>query len=695
MTLVGTTTRVTHASPHGGVVFRLQPDTNSPNIRVRAAYDVLRDAPDIGDRFSVTGAFEQGHYGRQLIATAVLPEPACNASIHSLLLRNHAFAHIRMHTKEQLSERLGPLLLPALSDCDVLSLIRAGAKFGDAQELVAAWLEYSSTVATRRFLLEHGLGQQTASMAANLWGIEAIDTVRRNPYCLLAVARWDQVDAAATNTFGCAEDDERRYLGFADAIFNDAATRGRAALFASEFKELVNLRVGYEADADAIFAACIRAKRMRVVQGVRHQYIQGATLSKIEAQIQSRLNSMLAPRKKPPNATRKSLVLLGLEGISDRLRWHLRNSPIVLVNMPGAAASATAELLSSITEEVVVVAPTLSFTRNTSDDTLVYRLSEFVGGGNTPNVTGKVVVVLEASMLDLLMANKLLRSVAGAAKLVLIGDRKLRPAFGPGHIFPALEKSGGFPTIDATEVLNSPTTLAPLAALPAKLHPKATLQSIAELVHHVPVESMQELMSIALKHYRGIFEESPTEGIIIATTRSIVTSLNNSMHEEVLDYAVSQGGDDKTISLQGKQMATVGDLVVYTSRDFSRGLFHGSRGLVTEVFTATAKHKRRNPAAVARVEFDTAGVQEISVRDCQSMTLGHAVQGHHASMSRWRTVVIAAAPSQNITNSWVWRSAMRATDKLVIVELSHAFQNALTTDASDSTYMPLSDWRPQ
>lgn len=600
-----------------------------------------------------------------------------------------------MHTKQQLSERLGPLLLPALGDCDVRSLIRAGARFRDAQDLVAAWLEYSSSLTTRRFLLDHGLSQQIAAMAANLWGIDSIDMVRRNPYCLLAVGSWDEVDAAATTMFGCAEDDERRYFGFADSIFNDAAARGRAGLFASEFKELVNLRLGHKADANTIFAACIQAKRMRVVQGVRHQYIQGATLAKFEDQIQSRLNQIFTSFESKPKLLRKSPNLSGLAALSYKLRRHLETSSIVLLNMPGAAATETAELLRFITEEAVVISPTLGFTNTPIDGVPVYRLSEFVGGGESPNVTGKLVVVHEASMLDLLTANKLLRSIAGAAKLVLIGDRKMLPAFGPGHIFPALEQNTAIPTINTMKDFKSPATLTALASLPANLHVKASLESIAQLVHHVSVESMQELMSVALTHYRSVFEHRPTEGIIIATTRAIATSLNESMHAEVLDYAVSQGSDNEAITLQGKQMATVGDHVVYTSRDFSRGLFHGSRGLVTEVFASAAKGTRRNPAAVARIEFDTAGPLDVTARDCQSMTLGHAVQAHHASMSRWRTVIIAAAPSQNFNNAWLWRSATRAVEKLVIVELGRAFQDAMATDVRDSSYMPLSDWRPQ
>ncbi|MGF6956599.1 helix-hairpin-helix domain-containing protein [Paraburkholderia youngii] len=695
MIVIGTTTRITHASPHGGVVFRLRPDNSLQTVRVRADYDVLRDAPGIGERVSVQGFFEQGHYGRQLIASAVRPEPASNASVHALLLENLAFSHIPTRAKQLLFERLGSQLLPAFRNGDVASLIEAGARFSVAHDLIAAWLEHSSTIATRRFLLDHGLSQRTASMAGNLWGIDAVDTVCQNPYRLLAVAPWEEVDAVATSTFHCAEDDERRYLGFADAVFNEAASRGRAALFASEFEQLVHSRIGNDADAKTIFSACIQGQRMKVVKTGRLQYIQGATLARIEAQIQFHLKRFLPSNANPPMKLHKRPQLSALGGLCDKFSRLLASNQIVLLNAPGVAAVALDELLQGITGEVLVISPTLAFASCFSNEAQVCRLREFVDGGTSLDVSGKIIVIQDASMLDLLTARKLLRNIAGAAKLVLIGDRKMLPPFGPGHIFPGLARSNVVPSIDTTKHLKSSSFPTPLIGLPAILSSNAGLRPIVEMANHVPVDTMEELMSVALAQYRAVFEQNPSEGIIIASTRALATSLNETLHQEVLDYAVSQGGDNPSISLQSKQPAAVGDNVIYMSRDFRRGLFHGSRGLVTEIFPVAARNNRRNPAAVARIEFDTAGPLDVTARDCQSMMLGHAVQVHHASMSRWRKVIIAAAPSQNFNNSWVWRSATRAVEQLVIVDLRHAFQAALTTEVRDTAYVPLSDWNPQ
>ncbi|SDH57592.1 Helix-hairpin-helix containing domain-containing protein [Paraburkholderia phenazinium] len=692
MILIGTTTRITHASPHGGVVFRFLPDDSVRSVRVKADYDVIRDAPDIGDRLSVQGEFERGHYGLQLVAAAVLPEPASPASLDTLLSGNHTFVHVPNPIKRQLSARLGSQLLSTLENADVDKLIACGAEFSVAHDLVAAWTDYSATIVAKRFLLDHGVSQDTASMAARLWGNDIVDVVRENPYRLLAVAPWHEVDAVATSMFHCAHDDNRRYLGFAASIFNEGASQGRAALFMSEFEELFAERIGGDTDVKTAFSRCIQAKRMRIVKTGRAQYIQGATLAKVETQIQSHLQRLLASEPNPTWLLKKRPRLDVVPGLFDRLGRFIQENPIVLVNMPGAAATAIDEIVSAINGETLIISPTLAFACPSSGEVRTHRLREFTDGGPPPDVTGKVVVVLEASMLDLLTAKKLLRNTADAAKLVLVGDRRMLPAFGPGHIFPGLMQSDAIPSIDTTKRFKSSSIPTPLASLPALLPSANALHAIAELAQYMPVDSTHRLTSTVLAQYRAIFEENPSEGIIIASTRALATLLNDALHQEVVDYAVSQGSPHATISLQNKQTATVGDQVIYMSRDFSRGLFHGSRGLVTEIFPNTGKTKCRNSTAVAKIEFDTAGWLEVSARDCLSMMLGHAVQVHHASMSRWRKVIIAAAPSQNLNNSWLWRSATRAVEQLVIVDLAHSLRDALTKEVRESSYVPLLDW---
>ncbi|MFW2276459.1 hypothetical protein [Burkholderia orbicola] len=665
------------------------------NVRVKADYDVLRDAPGIGDRLSVQGAFEDGHYGRQLIAKVVMPEPASRSSVHALLLEHFAFSGISTRAKQRLSEQLGSQLLAVLDAGDTSSLVNAGVGFDAAHNLAAAWVNYSAAIATHRFLLEQGFSLRTASMAVNLWGIDAITAVLSNPYRLLAIAPWEEVDGQATRAFQCAEDDSRRYLGVVDSIFNDAASRGRAALPTDEFRRLVESRIGCTVDADAIASAGVQAQRMRVVKNGRHRYVQGATLAQFESEIQTylaRLSRSGASSSKPRH---KNPKLSSMDALCEKFAELLESNGLVLVNMPGAAAIAVDWLLRTIAGEVIVISPTSAFPGPSSERARMNRLSEFTSGAAAPDVSGKVVVVRETSALDLVMARKLLRSISGAAKLVLIGDRNMLPAFGPGHIFPGLVRRDTIASIDTTSLFQSPSLPVPLAGLPAILTTNGGLPAIAELANHFSVKSLQELTSVALSQYRIVFEENPLDCIIIASTRALATSLNECLHEEVLDYAISQGRGNATISLQGKQKVAVGDLVVFTSRDFSRGLFHGSRGLVTEIFSAAGRGTRRNPSAVARIDFDTAGPLEVSERDCQSMMLGHAVQVQHASLSRWQKVIVAVAPSQSINSSWIWRTTTRAIDELVVVELNHAFEKALTTEGRDTTYIPLFDQRSE
>ncbi|WP_328888959.1 SF1B family DNA helicase RecD2 [Streptomyces sp. NBC_00316] len=149
------------------------------------------------------------------------------------------------------------------------------------------------------------------------------------------------------------------------------------------------------------------------------------------------------------------------------VRLALSRKVAVLTGGPGCGKSFTVrsivELARAKSAKVVLAAPTGRAAKRLSELTgaeasTVHRLLELKPGGDAAYdrdrpLDADLVVVDEASMLDLLLANKLLKAVAPGAHLLLVGDVDQLPSVGAGEVLRDLLAEGGpVPAVRLTTV---------------------------------------------------------------------------------------------------------------------------------------------------------------------------------------------------------------------------------------------------
>ncbi|MFF5850456.1 exodeoxyribonuclease V alpha subunit [Streptomyces avidinii] len=139
------------------------------------------------------------------------------------------------------------------------------------------------------------------------------------------------------------------------------------------------------------------------------------------------------------------------------VRLALTRKVAVLTGGPGCGKSFTVrsvvELARARNARVVLAAPTGRAAKRLSELTraeasTVHRLLELKPGGDAAYdrerpLDADLVVVDEASMLDLLLANKLVKAVAPGAHLLLVGDVDQLPSVGAGEVLRDLLAEGG------------------------------------------------------------------------------------------------------------------------------------------------------------------------------------------------------------------------------------------------------------
>ncbi|GLV81628.1 ATP-dependent RecD-like DNA helicase [Streptomyces lavendulae subsp. lavendulae] len=151
----------------------------------------------------------------------------------------------------------------------------------------------------------------------------------------------------------------------------------------------------------------------------------------------------------------------------DAVRLALTRRVAVLTGGPGCGKSFTVrsivELARAKKAKVVLAAPTGRAAKRLSELTgaeasTVHRLLQLKPGGDAAYdrdrpLDADLVVVDEASMLDLLLANKLVKAVAPGAHLLLVGDVDQLPSVGAGEVLRDLLAEGGpVPAVRLTRI---------------------------------------------------------------------------------------------------------------------------------------------------------------------------------------------------------------------------------------------------
>ena len=150
---------------------------------------------------------------------------------------------------------------------------------------------------------------------------------------------------------------------------------------------------------------------------------------------------------------------------ADAVRLALTSKVAVLTGGPGCGKSFTVrsvvELARAKGATIVLAAPTGRAAKRLAeltghDAATIHRLLALRPGGEpsfdaTNPLDADLVVVDETSMVDVILADKLVKAVAPGAHLLLVGDVDQLPSVGAGEVLKDLLAAGSLPTVRLTK----------------------------------------------------------------------------------------------------------------------------------------------------------------------------------------------------------------------------------------------------
>ncbi|MFF1834587.1 ATP-dependent RecD-like DNA helicase [Streptomyces sp. NPDC058231] len=286
------------------------------------------------------------------------------------------------------------------------------------------------------------------------------------------------------------------------------------------------------------------------------------------------------------------------------VRLALSRKVAVLTGGPGCGKSFTVrsivELARAKRAKVVLAAPTGRAAKRLSELTgaeasTVHRLLELKPGGDAAYdrdrpLDADLVVVDEASMLDLLLANKLLKAVAPGAHLLLVGDVDQLPSVGAGEVLRDLLAEGGpVPAVRLTTIFRQ----AQQSGVVTNAHrinsgtPPLTqgLNDFFLFVEDETEEAGVLAVDVAARRIPARFGLDPRRDVQVLAPMHRGPA-GAGVLNGLLQQAITPGRPDLPEKRMGGRVFRVGDKVTQIRNNYDKGengVFNGTVGVVTSL----------------------------------------------------------------------------------------------------------------
>ena len=384
----------------------------------------------------------------------------------------------------------------------------------------------------------------------------------------------------------------------------------------------------------------------------------------------------------------------------EAVKLALSSKVAVLTGGPGCGKSFTissvVELATAKKAAVMLVAPTGRAARRLAELTgheasTVHRLLELQPGGD-PKYDGDnpldadLVVVDESSMMDVILANKLVKAIPAGAHLLLVGDVDQLPSVGAGEVLRDLLAASTIPRVRLTQIFRQ----AQQSGIVVNAHrinhgQPPQLAGFGDFYWfacepaensglHPAEETAKLVVDIAARRVPAKFGLDPVRDIQVLTPMHRGPAGAGNLNS-LLQEALTPQRDGTPEKRYGGRVFRVGDKVTQLRNNYEKGkagIFNGTVGVVTglslEEQTLTVLTDEDEP-----VDYDFAELDELAH--------AYAVTIHRSQGSEYPAVVIPLTTSSwmMLQRNLLYTGVTRARKLIVLAGSRRALAQAVRT----------------
>ena len=682
-----------------------------------------------GEHLAVSGVWEtHPQHGEQLRALELersLPED--EEEIFSYL-SSGICKGVGPATAQRIVDRFGAETLDILErEPERLNTIK-GITAKKAREIAEGFRQHMGLRRLMAFLAQYQLPPVLAMHLRRLYGGEALEMVRQNPY-LLAGDGWGVAFSAADEiamSLGLAADSGCRVEAAVAYELGHNENNGHVFLPRNKLLDATCrlLDCGLEPVEAALDALIQRGAVVQEhVAKVDACYLR--RLWEAELSACTRLNILLAAEADESRAAEQTVrEIEGEQGVTyapqqrQAVELAARRGVLILTGGPGTGKTTTLRgivaLFRRMGLDTVLAAPTGRAAKrmselSDSEAQTIHRLLGVKWDENTREpvfsktekepLEADAVIVDEMSMVDLPLFSALLRALRPGTRLVLVGDADQLPSVGAGNVFSDLIRSGRVETVFLREVFRQAEQSAiirnahavNLGQPPALASNQGDFFFLCRREAERTVSTVVELCKTRLPGGMGI----PADQIqVLSPMRkgpSGTVRLNGCLQE-----ALNPKSPDKRELLWGERLFREGDRIMQTRNDYDviweredgsvgSGIFNGDMGRIEKI----------DPSGeVLELAFDDGRRAVYGIEQLSELELAYAVTVHKAQGSEYRCAVLAAMPSAQslMVRGVLYTALTRARELLVVVGDDAVLRSMAANDRQQRRYSGLR-WR--
>lgn len=344
-----------------------------------------------------------------------------------------------------------------------------------SQRITRAWEEQREIRQVMVFLQSHGVSTSFAVRIYKHYRHRAIAVVKENPYRLaldIFGIGFKTADAIAAK-LGISPTSPRRAEAGVLHLLGEASGEGHVWLPREELvKQAVEVLSIEPSIIEAAIASLQEAGHLVLEAGApgSSDRVYSRALHAAETGLAAALSILASGKLKPLTIdvdaalawfeSRQGLQLAPEQKLA--IRTAISSKVLVVTGGPGTGKTTLVNGIIQILEKkgrrLVLAAPTGRAARRMMETTgreakTVHRLLEFSPKTNSfqknreAPLDADVVIVDEASMLDVVLAYDIVKAIPREAQLVLVGDVDQLPSVGPGRVLGDLIDSGAVPVV--------------------------------------------------------------------------------------------------------------------------------------------------------------------------------------------------------------------------------------------------------
>lgn len=607
----------------------------------------------------------------------------------SYLSRSALFAGIGMVKARKLWDALGDGLYQILDDGDLATLEKYLTP-EVAANAINQWAAAGHGKALK-WLQAIGLDVKIGRKVLEFHGAASPYKVHEDPYRLLSFcASWRVVDEIARETFKLQPTDPRRIKGAVEEACYAAFADGHTSILSSELESRIgrllgpgswgmvnqSLQAGLTNGAFVIGpygvqptgAAAMEhivgrfiARRAGLVQPIAddHELHDLVDLYELDSGIQ--LNT--EQRQAVETVNRHPVALItGGAGVGKttvlKAMYRVFDAAGVEVVQMALAGRAAKRMQEATGKPATTIA---SFIRaEKKDDT-----------GHP-----RVVVIDEASMLDIVSMSAVCERLGFSVRLVLLGDPSQLMPVGPGLVLHALTAVTDLPHVELKSVKRyGGEILAAALAVRAGKWP-ALSDDVETPISFLPCSTDERLLAdLAV----DLYSLDPENTQILVSKKEGAGGAKRINEEAQRRHAAPNPAvltaDSESTGLH------VGDPVLCTRNLWDQGLQNGSMGVIVRLADPPAYDPDEasdvDSSTIAWVLWDDAVTRPLLDSQLDDVTLGYAITVHKAQGSQWRRIIIPVIGSRILDRSFLYTAITRAQTQVILIGDEDAARQAV------------------